>query len=342
VRLTQPLLTFLATILPAALAAQSVTLSGVVRDNQQPIQGATARLSGGETRTTGRDGRFRFEQITPGRYIVTVTAIGFQPHSIEVNLGRDTAITVSLARSAVLLDTIQVRPGAVRIKGTAIDSASGKAIENASAVLYPGARIVRAKNGTFTLDTVPAGPVMIVVEGLEHVPTALRLDAVRDTSITIRMAVDSTAIRMMAVGAKRLASRLTAASFPMTAINRDDIARQVATVGEIVARLLFENPNEARKTYGPAEDGCYFLDDVKVSRAVYEGMDAGTIERIEILRRAGAETPNLNTPRTYQMRNFGDARMVRVYTKRYAATVPARGQLPRIVYIRSGLGFVCK
>jgi hypothetical protein len=33
--------------------------------------------------------------------------------------------------------------------------------------------------------------------------------------------------------------------------------------------------------------------------------------------------------------------MVRVYTKRFAVTVPARDLLPRIVYMQAGLGTVC-
>jgi hypothetical protein len=331
-------------LLPAVLGGQAVSLAGQIRgEGQAPLQGATMRLTGGETRTTNRDGRFRFEQLTPGRYILAVTAIGYEPRSIELILDRgETAIAVALTRSAVMLDTVLVRPAAIRIRGTAVDSASGETILHASAILYPGARVVRAKGGEFKFDSVPPGPAMIVVEGLEHVPTALHLDATRDTSVTVGMAVDSVAIRMMAAGAKRLASRLTAASLPMTALNRTDIARQNVSVGDIVSRLLYENPMEVRKNFASAEDGCFFLDDKKVSRQMYEGMDATEIERIEILRRAGAETPNLNTPRTSQMRNFGDARMVRVYTKRFAVTLPSRDPLPRIVYVRSGLGFVCK
>jgi hypothetical protein len=332
-----------AILLPAALSAQAVKLSGNVRgDLQSPVEGATARLTGGETRTTRGDGRFQFDRLTPGRYILTVTAIGYQPYSIALELGRDTTVAIALSRSTVVLDTMRIRPGALRIRGEAVDQKTGESVLHVDAILYPGGKIVGARSGSFRFDSLSPGPTMVVVEGLEHVPAAVRFDLRRDTTIRIAMPTDSVAIRMMAVGAKRLASRSNASPVPMKALGRDDIPRMGNVVGEIVSRMLFEDPMEVRKAYLPAEDGCFFLDDVKVSRAMYDALDPSEVERIEVFRRVGGDPPSINAPkRQFRARNFSGARMVRVYTKRFAVTVPARDLLPRIVYMQAGLGTVC-
>ena len=334
-------LAFGAIILPAVLGAQAVKLFGSVRgDRQSPVEGATARLTGGETRTTRGDGRFQFDRLTPGRYILTITAIGYQPQSIELELGRDTTVNVLLSRATVVLDTVRIRPRSIRVKGMAVDAKTGESILHGSAILYPGGKLVGAKNGSFTFDNVSPGPTMIVVEALEHRPAAVQFVLEGDTTIRILMSIDSVAIRMMAVGAKRLASRSKASPVPVSSIGRDDIQSLGTNVGEIVSRLLYENSVEVRE-YPPAEDGCFFLDDVKVSRGMYAAMDASEVERIEVFRRVGGDAPSINAPkRKFQARNFG-ARMVRVYTKRFAVTVPARDLMPRIVYMQAGLGVVC-
>ncbi len=71
-------------------AAQgSVSLSGIVKSGGQPIPGATVTATLGKQKAvtvTDDDGRYQFEDLTPGSWAVTVQLFGFTPTSLEIQL----------------------------------------------------------------------------------------------------------------------------------------------------------------------------------------------------------------------------------------------------------------
>ena len=113
-------------ILPAESGAQSLafgTLSGVVRDaSGQPLADAEVRIvervsGASRSRTTARDGVFRFDLLSPSSYDVTVEVLGFRPvlHTdVGVRSGASTTIRVALNRQAPPVNTIDT----VRAVGT--------------------------------------------------------------------------------------------------------------------------------------------------------------------------------------------------------------------------------
>jgi hypothetical protein len=326
----------------APTGAQALRLSGVVLDERQvPISGAAVRLSGGVADTTGPAGRFEFTGVVPGRYIISVAAVGFQLRSVELSIMRDTLLTLAMSRRAVMLDTLVVRPRQARIKATAIDSASGDYLLQAQATLYPGGRFASAASGVFVFDSVPPGPTTIFVEALEHLPVRVDLNANRDTVFIVKMGIDSVAIRMIGIQVKRLQSRSNSLPMPTKILNRDGVVREGASnLHELILRRSYEDPAEARKAFVESPDnGCNFVDDIKVSRAVFEAMQPELVERIEIYKNVGLP-PDMDQsakngrwdPRTKTQRNFGTIAMIRVYTKRYVATLPRQQVLQQIVY----------
>ncbi|HET9424429.1 MAG TPA: carboxypeptidase regulatory-like domain-containing protein [Gemmatimonadaceae bacterium] len=324
------------TVLAAGPASgQAVRITGRVIDaaRSTPVAGATVRISGQEPVSTGTTGAFTFEGVLPGRRILTVTSLGYALHTATIQVGGDTSITISLEPRAVSLDTMIVRPGRIRVKGTAVDSATGDYLMQAQAILYPGGKTVGATSGVFVFDSVAPGPVTIVVEAMEHLPTSVRIDARRDTTILVHLGIDSIALRMIAFQVKRLETRTRAVAMPADALNRDAILRQGSTsVGEVIKRRLYEDAVEVRMSGSnlrPPDAGCFFLDDLKVSRDVYEGVLPEMIERIEIYREAGLPPAWSRTPAS---RNFGGVRMVRVYTKRYVATLSRQETLPPVFH----------
>jgi outer membrane receptor protein involved in Fe transport len=87
------------------------TIEGVVADqNGAVVPNASVSLSGpnlirAQTTNTNSDGVYRFLQVPPGRYTVSVAATsGFAAYSkenVEVNLGRTTAFNVTMTTTAV-------------------------------------------------------------------------------------------------------------------------------------------------------------------------------------------------------------------------------------------------
>ena len=334
---------FPALILAATAQAQTVRISGTVVDERQlPIQGATVRLTGDTSMITRSDGQFTFANVIPGRRVLTVSSIGFELRSLDVTIIRDSSLSIVMTRRTVTLDTVVVRPRSLRIKATAVDSASGDFLLQAQATLYPGSLSLSAVSGVFVFDSVSPGPVTMVFEALEHLPTRIELNLNRDTTFRVAMGVDSVALRMTALQVKRLEQRTNAISMPTTALNRDAIKREAATtLHELLTRRAFEDPQAARQAFtAPPEAGCYFVDDVKVSRGVFDAMLPELVERVEIFRSAGAPAPKLSG-RQRGERNFGTVQMFRVYTKRYVATLPRKQNLPRIMFSGSGLKPAC-
>lgn len=330
---------------PGAIGAQVVRVSGRVIDEGRstPIEGATVRLTGVEAQITDGNGRFRFAATTPGRMILSVEAVGHSFRSIELDVQSDTSVTVVMRSRVVTLDTIVVRARSVRIEGTVVDSATGTRLLQAQATLYPGSRTVGALSGMFMFDDAPTGEVTLVVEALEHRPTRVTFHATRDTSLTIALGIDSVAIRMIQMQVERLAQRSRPLALSLVALNREAIGREgVSSIGELVTRQLFEDRENVRRAaaQASADDGCIFLDDVKVTRDVFEGLPPEVIERVEIYRGAG-ETPSIRGRSSARRTIRAESSMIRVYTRRYVASLLGREMLPKLFYMRSGVKPMC-
>jgi len=327
-----------------AASAQTVRVSGRIVEEGRgtPVSAATVRLTGSTGQVTDSAGRFQFGDVVPGRYIITVSSIGYRLRTIELNVGRDTSIVLQLIRGAVSLDTVIVRPKYLRIKGTAVDSASGDFLLQAQATLYPGSRFIGAANGTFTFDSVAPGSTTLVVEAAEHLPTRLELDLTRDTAFKVRMGVDSVALRMIAMQVRRLEQRSHSIPMPTKSLNREEIKREsIDNILELLARRTYMDIAELRKAAANTPDsGCFFVDDDKVSLGVFEGMRPEVVERVEIFRSAGGPPPKFAL-RNPKERNFGAVRMVRVYTRRFVAAMPRKETLPRILYMANGARPTC-
>src|ERR1043165_2213923 len=103
----------LTTLVLARLASgQTARVSGRVVEEGRgtPVVGATVRLTGTMAQATDSLGRFRFPDAAPGRYILTVSSIGYPLRTVDLKVSRDTSVVLQLARRVVSLDTMVVRP----------------------------------------------------------------------------------------------------------------------------------------------------------------------------------------------------------------------------------------
>ena len=307
--------------LPGWSPGQALSVAGrIVEETGRPLPGATVTLTGRDTTlTTGPSGTFLFRDVIPGAMVLTVSAPGRQFRSISLNLSADTVLTIVMRPMVVTLDTMIVR-GTVRIKGMAVDSA-GEALWFARAALYPAGQFVEASNGAFRFDDVYSGPVTIVVEAMEHLPEVVQFTARRDTTIRVRMRVDSVAARIMKQQVDRVSRRSQAIPFTIRAYDRDLIERERrTTVGEVVDRMLLQSYDPRRRAGLGPDDACVFKDDVRVPPGMLDALAPELVERIEVYRNGG---------------------MIRVYSKRYVMSLMARPDLPPILYVTSGFGPAC-
>jgi hypothetical protein len=311
-----------ALVFSATASAQTARVSGRVVEESRgtPIPNATVRISGAADQVTDSLGRFEFTRVFPQRYIITVASMGYRFTTVEATIERDTTLVIMMIRRVTTLDTVVVRPRYVRIKGTAVDSASGDALMQAQATLYPDGRFAEAVSGTFRFDSVAPGPVTIIVEGAEHLPVRVELDLSRDTSFKVKMSVDSLALRMIAVQVKRLEKRAQSVPYQMRSYNRNLInEHRIMAMGDFLAQHGVV-ASDWRRSVIAGGAGCYFVDDVKVDKGVVLQQIPELIERVETYKRGG---------------------MIRIYTKRYVASLIGRDGLLSMKYIPTGFSPTC-
>jgi hypothetical protein len=307
---------------PASAHAQAVTVSGIVVEREQPtpIGGAVIRLTGFPQTTTDLDGRFRLDQVMPGRYTLSIEAFGYIDRSLELLIRADTTLRLELDPDPVVLDSILVSTGTVTIKGNIRDGASGlKLVSAAQVTVYPGARTVGAMSGSFTLQDIPRDrPISLLIEAFEYLPARVELVAQRDTTLDVALAIDSVAMRMIAQQVRRIVVRAQAIPLSIRDMGRDEIRRSVVmSLGEFIARSLRVLPDQLPGLL----DECVFYDDMRREIEDLIHLPPESIERVEIFGFRG--------------------RMVRVYSRKYVASLMGGRRLVPITFMEGGRATVC-
>jgi len=114
-----------------AAAAAPGAVTGVVTDvaTKRPIPSATVMLDQTVTRTTGDDGSYRFNDVSPGAHAITVRRLGYSPSTRRVTIADGVTATVDVALSATASTLDQVV-----VTGTVIPTAR-RAVPNAISVI---------------------------------------------------------------------------------------------------------------------------------------------------------------------------------------------------------------
>ena len=102
---------FIVFILMMSVAAQSQTLSGkVVNEKGKPVNGASIHLLNADEGTvTDAGGNYELQNLSPGRYSVVVSAIGYAEENKEINQGKSGSIlNFQLNNSLVRLNAVVV------------------------------------------------------------------------------------------------------------------------------------------------------------------------------------------------------------------------------------------
>src|SRR5436190_12046470 len=97
-------------VLVAGLLGTGDTLSGRVADpDGNPVAGATVTVVElHRVAVTRADGVYRFADLPPGRYTITVRGLGFAPVARDVAVRGATALSVTLTRTAIWVEPVTV------------------------------------------------------------------------------------------------------------------------------------------------------------------------------------------------------------------------------------------
>ena len=80
----------------AGAQERKASITGHATDtNQDPLAGARVELQPlGQTATTDSQGQFTISEVPPGKYVLTISYLGFDPFSKDVNVGSGAAVNV--------------------------------------------------------------------------------------------------------------------------------------------------------------------------------------------------------------------------------------------------------
>jgi hypothetical protein len=94
-----------------AIAQNTFSISGTVKDKVGILPGATIYVSGYKISTvTNDEGRFSLTQLAPGTYDILVQMIGYLPFKKNIVLESSVSVNVLLSESATLLNEVVVKP----------------------------------------------------------------------------------------------------------------------------------------------------------------------------------------------------------------------------------------
>jgi hypothetical protein len=129
--------------------------------------GPLERLSFAQARFIDASGQFEFRGLTPGRYVVQVSAAGFVPSEREVEVTRGTEevrADVMLARGARLEGRVLSAGSRQPIPGARVAVESGMSAD----ALAPLFDAVTGADGAFSLEGIPGTGVTLVVSAPGH------------------------------------------------------------------------------------------------------------------------------------------------------------------------------
>lgn len=192
---------------------QSATFSGTVNSSQGPLSFASVLLTDGEvTRgtTTGEDGSFSLDQLPAGRFTLTISRVGYQSSTqdIELDDDEDYTVDVTLNEDRIDMDEVVVSatrydikrkeaPVIVKVLNDRIFEGTQSMILSESLSYQPGVRVeANCQNCGFTqvrlngleggysqilINSRPVFSALTSVYGLEQLPISMieRVEVVR-------------------------------------------------------------------------------------------------------------------------------------------------------------------
>ncbi|MES2647378.1 MAG: TonB-dependent receptor [Bacteroidota bacterium] len=103
-------------------------LTGIILDKntQKPLAGFTLLLNPGASSVVSDSlGRFRFSDLNPGTYIITITGVGYNTKTLEnllVTNGNVNNISIELEASSVVLDNVTVTGRKNNVRATSLET----------------------------------------------------------------------------------------------------------------------------------------------------------------------------------------------------------------------------
>ncbi|MHB1327038.1 MAG: carboxypeptidase-like regulatory domain-containing protein [Gemmatimonadales bacterium] len=307
---------------PSATAAQNaVTVQGRVTAVDRPatVEGARVELQGHGQTETSATGAFRFERVLPGSYALRVTAVGYAPAVLQLEIRSDTTVTVQMTAVGYRLDSVVVRARTVDVEGLVQDKVRDLAVVDADILSSQSPPTLTNRLGQFRLEDVWEGSQLALsVSAFGYLPVDTVLIPTDGERYVFNLVSDPVAERMIARQIERLEQRSRGRlSVLMRPLDREALLRSGG--GSLRDMLRDKFGVHGRRIQ------CILVDDrvlpPSVDGPILGTMSAKDVERVEVL--------------------FGGV-MVRIYTREFIRRmISGRVVLRPPVYVAMARPPVC-
>jgi hypothetical protein len=274
------------------------TVQGRVVDatTGEGVPGATVEIESAGRQQTAEDGSFSFAIVPPGRHGLTVEATGYAPIRTAVLVTDHVQALLRLEPRPIVLDSIAARSALHDVRGRVLEVSSDRSVPFAT-VRIPGIGETSTNDaGAFRLARLPPGDYVLEAERFGWMPLRTSVSVFADTTVVVRLELDSIAVKMMQQQVERLETRVKGVGYSLRVVDRDAIrGSRVGTPLDLLtgrAAVRLANCPHApharciqRNPLPPAEPEV-FIDDRRIhcGLEVLEKYPVAAIDRIEVIR----------------------------------------------------------
>ncbi|NVO18423.1 MAG: TonB-dependent receptor [Bacteroidetes bacterium] len=92
------------------MANAQYTISGLIRNDKEPLQGAEVKFQGTFVSTASdHSGRFQIKNVTPGNYTLIVSFIGYETAYRDIRVDKSLDLTLVLQNKAILTEEVEIQ-----------------------------------------------------------------------------------------------------------------------------------------------------------------------------------------------------------------------------------------
>jgi len=284
--------------IPASAQTGTYEVRGRVteRGQDRPIAQAVVQLGELPRVLTDERGEFEIRGVAPGRYPLTVEALGYGTARTTILVTGDVDGRVELDPAPIALDTVGVTPARFDLRGLIREGATGLAAPYVTVRVAGSGETTTTDAGGFRMAGLPRGRHLVTIEGFGWLPQSREIELDSDTTVRFDLEADPITDRMIATQVERMSERVRSAGFAIREIDRSAIVTSRAATpvdvalasisGRVVPCPQSRRPACLGGTGGSTSEPVVYIDD----RVVQCGLDylarypVAAIQRIELIR----------------------------------------------------------
>jgi len=279
----------IAALMAAASArAQDVTVRGFVVDEAtaRPIAGAIVRLAvGASARATRTDeeGVFQFVRVGLGQLTFSVRVLGFEPHTVSMNVTADMPPIEVKLRRLTMLDTVRVRAAKQGLFGVVATAKDLRPLPNATLMIVGvgGGRIPLDSTGHFFVRIQTVGSYFLRAKAPGHEPQTISVIVSPNEGVEVAFLLD-TALQKPSVrvemAMKDFDERIKVRGLASALVSRSDLLSHGPN--NAAGALLFAK-SFSQRALRLGSSACVFVDGIPRPGLSLNAIEIEEIEAIE-------------------------------------------------------------